>query len=92
MHTQILRGVNTVSIGSISRENSLSIGLQEDFTQPVSSEFAQLLYCIVYRCLYSASHGINQTEALSVHFSSRKKVRLKATERERETRIGRQRE
>jgi len=38
------------------------------------------LYCIVYRHLYSASHGVNQTEALAVHFSSRKKVRLKARE------------
>ena len=38
------------------------------------------MYCIVYRHLYSASHGICQTEALSVHFSSRKKVRLKTKE------------
>src|SRR6218665_212625 len=42
--------------------------------------------CIVYRYLYSASHGVSQTEAHSVHFSSRKKVRLKARERERERR------
>ena len=41
-----------------------------------------LNYCIVYRYLYSASHGISQTEALSVHFSCRKKVRLKARERQ----------
>jgi len=34
-------------------------------------------YCIVYRYLYSASHGVSQTEALSVYFSFRKKVRLK---------------
>jgi len=34
------------------------------------------LYCIVYRYLYSASHGVSQREAFSVHFSSRKKVRL----------------
>jgi len=40
------------------------------------------LYYFVYRYLYSTSHGINQIEALSVHFSSRKKVRLKARERE----------
>ena len=38
-------------------------------------------YCIVYKYLYSASHGVSQTEALSVHFSSKKKVRLKARER-----------
>src|SRR6218665_3820789 len=38
-------------------------------------------YCIVYRYLYSASRGVSKTEALSVHFSSRKKVRLKARER-----------
>jgi len=42
----------------------------------------------LYRYLYSASHGVSQTEALSVHFSSRKKVRLKA----REMRKGEQRE
>src|SRR6218665_1196824 len=40
-----------------------------------------LLYCIVYRYLYSASHSVSQTEALSVHFSSRKKVRLTVRER-----------
>jgi len=45
-----------------------------------------VLYCIVYSYLYSASHGVSQTEALSVHLSSRKKVRLQA--RERETRKG----
>jgi len=39
------------------------------------------VYCIVYRYLYSTSHDASQTEALSVHFSSRKKVRLKARER-----------
>ena len=39
------------------------------------------LYCIVYRYLYSASHGVSQPEATSVHFSSTKKVRLKARER-----------
>jgi len=39
------------------------------------------LIFIVYRYLYSASHGVSQTEAVSVHFSSRKKVRLKARER-----------
>ena len=40
-------------------------------------------YCIVLynRYLYSASHGVSQTEALSVHFSSRKELRLKARER-----------
>jgi len=42
----------------------------------------KILYCIVYRHLYSASHYISQTEALSVHFSSRKKVRLEARERQ----------
>jgi len=41
-------------------------------------------YCIVYRYLYSASHSISQTEVLSVHFISRKKVRLKARERDKE--------
>ena len=39
---------------------------------------------IVYRYLYSASHSVSQTKALSVHFSSRKKVRLKARERDKE--------
>src|SRR6218665_3785387 len=29
-----------------------------------------LLYCIVYRYPYSASHGVNQTETISMHFSS----------------------
>jgi len=38
-------------------------------------DITKLLYCIVYRYLYSASHGVSQTDALSVHFSSRKKVR-----------------
>jgi len=36
------------------------------------------LYIVIvfgYRYLYSASHGVSQTEALSVHFSSREKVR-----------------
>jgi len=41
-----------------------------------------MLYCIVYRYLNSASHGISQTEALSEHFSSRKKVRLKTREKQ----------
>jgi len=38
-----------------------------------------VLFYIVYRYLCSASpsHDVSQTEALSVHFSSRKKVRLK---------------
>jgi len=36
-----------------------------------------VLYCVLYKYLYSASYGKSQTEALSVHFSSRKKVRLK---------------
>jgi len=40
------------------------------------------MYCIVYRYLYSTSYGVSQTEALSGLFSSRKKVRLKARERE----------
>jgi len=35
-----------------------------------------------YRYLYSASHNVSQTGALSVHFSSRKKVRLKTRERQ----------
>jgi len=46
------------------------------------------MYCIVYRYLYSASHSVSQTEVLSVHFSSRTKVRPKA----RETRGKRSRE
>ena len=41
---------------------------------------------IVYRYLYSASNSVSQT----VHFSSRKRVRLKT--RERETRKGEQRD
>jgi len=41
-------------------------------------------YCIVYRYLYSASHGVSQTESLLVHFSSRKKVSLKGRERDEE--------
>ena len=41
------------------------------------------MYCIVYGYLYSASHGVSQTKALSVHFSSRKEVRLKARERDK---------
>jgi len=40
------------------------------------------LHHIVYRHLYSASQGVNQTQELSVHISSRKKVRLKARERQ----------
>jgi len=40
-----------------------------------------VLNCIVYRYLHIAYHGVSQTEALTVHFSSRKKVRLKAGER-----------
>src|SRR6218665_2508136 len=40
------------------------------------------MYCIVYRLLYSAFHGMSQTEAPSVHFSYRKKVRLKTRERQ----------
>jgi len=40
-----------------------------------------VLNCIVYRYLYSVSHSVSQTEALSMHFSSRKNVRLKASER-----------
>src|SRR6218665_2518035 len=40
------------------------------------------LFCIVYRYFYSASHFVSQTEALSVHFSYRKKARLKARERQ----------
>jgi len=47
-----------------------------------------VFYCVVYRYLYSASHGVSQTEALSVHFSSRKKVRLK---RERDDERGAER-
>jgi len=39
------------------------------------------LYCIVYRYLYSVSHGISQTEALAVGLSSKKRVRLKTRER-----------
>src|SRR6218665_946067 len=39
-----------------------------------------LVFRIVYRYLYSTSYGISQTQALSVHFSSRKEVRLKAIE------------
>ena len=54
----------------------------------LKGNITSVLYCIVYRYLYSASHGVSQTEALSVHFSSRKKVRLK----EREMRKGEQRE
>ena len=46
------------------------------------------MYCIVYRNLYSDSHGISQTEVLSMHFSSRKKVR----QGEKEMRKGEQRE
>src|SRR6218665_1128429 len=40
-------------------------------------------YCrpIIYKYFNSASHGVSQSEALSVHFRSRKKVRLKAKER-----------
>ena len=36
----------------------------------------KFIYCIAYRYLYSASHGVHvcQTDALSVNFSSRKKV------------------
>src|SRR6218665_1009671 len=41
----------------------------------------KVLYFIVYRYLFSASHGVSQTKALSVHFSSRKKVRLNARRR-----------
>ena len=42
-----------------------------------------IVYCIVYRYLCSASHGVSQTEALSVHFSSRKNLGgLKARERD----------
>jgi len=40
--------------------------------------------CIVNRYLYSASQGISQTEALSVHFSSMTKLRLRR-ERDEET-------
>src|SRR6218665_2650181 len=43
-----------------------------------------LLYCIFYRYLYSASHGISQIQASSEHFSYRKKLRLKARERQGE--------
>jgi len=39
---------------------------------------------MVNRYLYSASHGVSQTEALSVHFSSGEKVSLEAREREEE--------
>jgi len=42
-----------------------------------------IVSCIVYRYLYSASQGVSQTEALSVHFGSRKKVRLTCKARER---------
>jgi len=42
------------------------------------------LYCIVlYIDIYIALLTVSKTEALSVHFSSRKKIRLKARERER---------
>jgi len=37
-----------------------------------------VLYCIVFRYLYSTSHSVSLTEVLLVHFSSRKKVRHKA--------------
>jgi len=40
--------------------------------------------CIVNKYLYSASHGVSQTNTLSVHFSSRKKDRFKARERDEE--------
>jgi len=36
-----------------------------------------LYYIVLYIDIYSASHGVNQTEALSMHFSSKKKERLK---------------
>src|SRR6218665_2081901 len=38
----------------------------------------RVLHCIGYRYLYSTSHGVSQAEVLSVHFNSKKKVRLKA--------------
>ena len=42
-----------------------------------------VLFCIVCRYLDSASQGkLSQAEVLSVHFSCRKKVRLKARERQ----------
>ena len=47
------------------------------------AQYKETILCwIVYQYKYSASHGISQTEALSVYFSSRKKVRLKARERQ----------
>jgi len=30
-----------------------------------------VLYCTVYRYLYSASHGVSQTEVLSVQFQEK---------------------
>ena len=39
---------------------------------------------IVYGYLYSASLGIGHTEAFSVHFSSKKNVRLKTRETKKE--------
>jgi len=50
--------------------------------QTISRE--ELLYRVVFRNLYSASRGVSQTEALSEHFSFRKKIRLKARERQGE--------
>jgi len=51
-------------------------------------ESTMMMYCIVYRYLYSAFHSISQIEALSVHFSSRKNVRLRR-ERDKEKRAER---
>ena len=53
----------------------------QSFVQPFF--LGLFLYCIVYRYLYSTSHCVSQTEALSVHFGSREKVRLKARDQER---------
>jgi len=50
----------------------------------IVADTSHILYCIAYRYLYSASYGISQTKALSVHFSSSKKERLNSRERDKE--------
>src|SRR6218665_1211998 len=61
-----------------------TVGSILDYDAKLLLPYCIVLCYIVYRYLYSASHGVSQTEALSVHFSSRKKVRRKARERDEE--------
>src|SRR6218665_1830941 len=73
VETETIQAVTT--LGLLKQRRYINIRLHYTTT------IRQLLYCILCRYLYSTSHDASQTAALSVRFSTRKKVRQ---ERERQ--------